>query len=601
MDRDDLNYRISREESLYQARIGTCSLALQIGFFFDGNQRNIYADEEHLRLTNVGRLFRAHPERREAEISSNYIYSAIYIPGLGTLLEDTAIERLHSILDARQKALAGDYVDGFVGQVKDTAVDATKGDWSKVLHNKLGDLLSLKSSFDASMDALKKSATRTVLEAVAPIRDDSLIAATFMTGVDARVDFAKNKFKQNVADSKKLNQLPIKLIQVSVFGADLGATLARRFVDELLESVCTKIGNEYFYQDSKVDVIFAGLFDCSRHGRLDSGKGVSILADVAATLVKRAAPLTIAFAEKIIDFDKPLHSAVKKALHLVAAHERRVYRPLLPLGQLKTGWREELCPGISEDVTGGLLPNEQRPSAELCRVPLHTMYNAARTAQVPLPNFKTLNEKDPLVSSYFIMRDSLGGHSVQHFSEGYMKWVTAKYPYGSRPSPEGFQIHLYAYADWLGEKYHEYMELKRNAGQWDFIKRSQIDEQWGWLAQVHAEAYQYLRATSNAFGGYDGSVGKPGSIAHKAAIKVVYSGTQDKAKKTPPLIAAFFNYFMHDFTADEIKVATLSQHFEQGRFFIPRGIEEVEADAKSKTATTTQIKNKSSDKNVVEH
>lgn len=588
MDKDDLTFRIEREDSLYQAGVGACSLALQIGFFFDGNQRNVYVDEESQRLTNVGRLFRAHPLEIKAPLISSYSYAKVYIPGLGTLLDDTAAERLDSILDARQKALAGDYVDGFVGQVKDTAVDATKGDWSKVLHNKLGDLLSLKSSFDASMDAFKKSVTRTVLEAAAPIRDNSFIAATSMTGVDARVDFAKNKFKENIALSKKENQVPIKLIQVSVFGADLGATLARRFVDELLESVCTKVGNDYFYQDSKVEVIFAGLFDCSRRGRLDSGKGVSILADVAETSVKVAKPLTIAFGEKIIDFDKPLHSAVKRALHLVAAHERRVYRPLLPLGQLKTGWKEDLCPGISEDVTGGLLPNEQRPSAELCRVPLHKMYNAARTAQVPLPNFKTLNEKDPLVSSYFIMRDSLGGHSVQHFSEGYMKWVTAKYPYGSRPSPEGFQIHLYAYADWLGEKYHEYMELKRNAGLWDFAQRSQIDDQWGWLAQVHAEAYQYLRATSNALGGYDGSVGKPGSIAHKAAIKVVYSGAQDKAKKTPPLIAAFFNYFMHDFTADEIKTATLSQHFEQGRFFIPRGIEKVEADAKSKSNVTAK-------------
>lgn len=587
LDLDDLKCRIEREDSLYRAGIHTCSLALQIGFFFDGNQRNIDIDEDSQRLTNVGRLFRSHPREIEAALTSSYLSAKVYIPGLGTQLKDTTAERLDSILDARQKALAGDYVDGFVGQVKDSAVDATKGDWSKVLHNKLGDLLSLKSSFDASMDALKKSATRTVLEAAAPIRDNSLIAATFMTGVDARVDFAKNKFKQNVADSKKLNQLPIKLIQVSVFGADLGATLARRFVDELLESVCTKIGNDYFYQDSKVEVIFAGLFDCSPRGRLDPGKGVSILADVAETFVKAAKPLTVAFGEKIIDFDKPLHSAVKRALHLVAAHERRVYRPLLPLGQLKTGWKEELCPGISEDVTGGLLPNEQRPSAELCRVPLHTMYNAARAAQVPLPNFRALEKTSRKIASYFIMHDSLGGHSVQHFSEGYMKWVTAKYPYGSRPSPEGFQIHLYAYADWLGEKYHEYMELKRNAGLWDFAKRSQIDEQWGWLAQVYAEASQYLRATSNALGGYDGSVGKPGSIAHKAAIKVVYSGAQDKAKKTPPLIAAFFNYFMHDFTADEIKTATLSQHFEQGRFFIPRGIEKVEADAKSKTATTT--------------
>ena len=127
VDRDDLKCRIAREESLHQAGIRTCSLALQIGFFFDGNQRNIHVDEEIQRLTNVGRLFRAHPERRELELGSSYLYSAVYVPGLGTSLEDTTTERLHSILDARQQALTGDYIDEWVGQVKETAVDAIKG------------------------------------------------------------------------------------------------------------------------------------------------------------------------------------------------------------------------------------------------------------------------------------------------------------------------------------------------------------------------------------------------------------------------------------------------------------------------------------------
>ncbi|WP_279450844.1 hypothetical protein [Aeromonas hydrophila] len=47
---------------------------------------------------------------------------------------------------------------------------------------------------------------------------------------------------------KSQNQLPIKLIQVSVFGADLGGILARRFIEELLEEVCTKEGDEYRYE-----------------------------------------------------------------------------------------------------------------------------------------------------------------------------------------------------------------------------------------------------------------------------------------------------------------------------------------------------------------
>ncbi|HGF7535413.1 TPA: hypothetical protein AB5A41_003359, partial [Vibrio cholerae] len=132
-------------------------------------------------------------------------------------------------------------------------------------------------------------------------------------------------------------------------------------------------------------------------------------------------PLEWIGGSKVIDFDKPLHRAVKKALHLVAAHERRVYRPLVPLGPLKSGWDESLLPGISEDITGGLLPNEQRPSAELSRVALHQMYHAARSGEVPFPNFNTLQELDPLTAAYFVMHDNLAGKSVQYYTRRYMQ------------------------------------------------------------------------------------------------------------------------------------------------------------------------------------
>ncbi|EQC02319.1 hypothetical protein [Aeromonas salmonicida] len=124
VDRDDLKCRVDREESLHKAGIGTCSLALQIGFFFDGTKRNIYIDEEIQRLTNVGRLFRAHPLEVKAPLISSYSYAKVYIPGLGTELNDTTAERLDSILDARQQALAGDYLDDLKGQAKETVVEA---------------------------------------------------------------------------------------------------------------------------------------------------------------------------------------------------------------------------------------------------------------------------------------------------------------------------------------------------------------------------------------------------------------------------------------------------------------------------------------------
>ncbi|PJG57846.1 DUF2235 domain-containing protein [Aeromonas cavernicola] len=561
-DREDLTCRVEREESLHQAGIGTCSLALQIGVFFDGSNRNIYIDEAHQRLTNVGRLFRAHPLEIKAPLTSSYSYAKIYVPGLGTELNDTTADRLDSIMDARQQALAGDYLDELAGQAKQTVADAIKGDWSKVLSHKLSDLLTLKSSGEASFAALKKAAQQAALEAVAPIRDMAPVADLLMTGVDARIDFAKNKFKENLALSKKENQLPIKLIQVSVFGADLGAALARRFIEELLESVCTKLDDEYRYEGSKVEVIFAGLFDCSRRGVLDMGDTVTTVFDWASLFTKSPAamPIGVVASAKVIDHNKPLHPAVKRALHLVAAHERRGYRPLLPLGPLQPGWREELYPGVSEDVTGGLLPNEQRPSAELCRVPLRAMFDTARRAQVPFPNFRTLEKTSRKVASYFVMLDNLAGYSVQEFCHYYQQWAGRL-----DPTPDGFERHMTCYCLWLGEKHYDYSARRKLATD---DERALLKERWGWLEQVWQDAKAIKQANELRL-----------RIRNAAELVVNFN---ESSKRVPLMVNAFFNYFMHDFSSKELKYATLTAQahtmLTSNNFFVPRRIETVEAD-----------------------
>ncbi|MDY4379958.1 DUF2235 domain-containing protein [Pectobacterium brasiliense] len=565
MDWDDLECRVAREESRHQAGIGTCSLALQIGFFFDGLKRNINVDEDSQRLTNVGRLFRAHPLEIKASLTSSYSYAKIYIPGLGTPLEDTPSERLDSILDARQKALPEDYADALVEQGKETAVDTVKGvfkgDWSQVLSNKLDDLRTMKSGLDAVASTAKKAVTRALLEAAEPIRDNPIVAELLMTGVDARVDSAKNQFKLNVADVKKINQLPIKLIQISVFGADLGAALARRFIDELLETLCTKVGSEYRYEDSKVEVIFAGLFDCTRRSSLDMGDTVATVSDGAGLVARHpvVGMITTAFGAKVIAFDKPLHPAVKSALHLIAAHERREYRPLLPLGPLRSGWREVLCPGISEDVMGGLLPNEQRPSAELCRVPLRQMFETARRAQVPFPNFRTLQKTSRRVASYFVMQDSRQGYSAKAYSEFYSKWVGK-----TAPTPEVFELHMIHYCFWLGEKLHDYKILFRNVSG---SERDKLNAQWGWLKQVEYDADNVRR-----------SRGLRRQMYHGAALVKFF----DESKRVPREADIFFNYFMHDFASEELRFATLNDQagtmLRNNNFFVPRGIEVLAAD-----------------------
>lgn len=571
VDLVSLENRVAHEVCRYQAGVSTCSLALQIGFFFDGRERNIYVDEEHHRLTNVGRLFRAHPLEIEVPVTSSAAYSKIYIPGLGTPLNDTSVEQMVSVIDARQKEVFDNYLDGWKEQGKEAVVDTVKGvakgEWSKVLSRKVGEVLSMKSGYLAALAAAKNAAKRAVAEAIAPVRDNRIVHEMFVTGVDARVDYAKNNFRLSVDEVKKTNQLPIKLIQISVFGADTGGVLARRFIDELLESVCRKSGDEYYYEQAKVEVNFVGLFDCSRRSLFDSGDVIGTGAEWAGMIVKNPAlvgAINILAGRKVIEFDKPLHRAVKKALHLVAAHERREYRPLLPLGKLQNGWHERLCPGISEDVTGGLLPNPQRPSAELCRVLLQQMYKAAWNAGVPFPFFSTLKEKDKYLASYFVMLDDIAGKSAEFFSDFYTKYVRAAFPAWNTTAPTamGFECHMIVYLRWLAWKINEYREEYKTLS---WSQKSELEEEWGWLADIFRDAGK-VKITP----------GMPEKVTNAAGLILNYRGNPVVPQ---PYVDALFNYYMHDFASKELKHATLYSQantlLRSNNFFIPRGIEEL--------------------------
>ncbi|ELE7140242.1 DUF2235 domain-containing protein [Vibrio cholerae] len=572
LDIQDIQCRKIREQSLHQAGVGTCALAWQVGFFFDGMHRNVNQDSETGRLSNVSRLFRAYPIQESMDFDSSYLYSAEYISGLGTAYEDQTAERLHSIMDSQQKALLDNTLDSVSGQSKEAAVDtlleANKKNWFDTLSNHLDELFSIKGAKAVITDTAENVAKKVTLEALPALRDNPIVMEQFMTGIDARVDGAKNGFKDQFTLLKSKNALPIKLIQVSVFGADLGGILARRFIDELLEEVCTKQGEDYIYEGAKVQITFAGLFDCTRRSSLDSGDSMNDVFSFAGILLK---PLEWIGGSKVIDFDKPLHRAVKKALHLVAAHERRVYRPLVPLGPLKSGWDESLLPGISEDITGGLLPNEQRPSAELSRVALHQMYHAARSGEVPFPNFNELHKVSEKVAAYFVMHDNLAGKSVQYYTRRYMQQAGNK-----KLSRQAFENHQYIYSWWLGKQYADYKARLKDA---DSGERSWLRKRWGWLEFVYDEAKYVERAVTNP-NGYVAYV--QGSNALNMAKTFLYP----PSREFPKDIATFFTYFMHDFVSSTAFTSSPSEQVKikaqaksvvgSHHFFLARKIESVE-------------------------
>ena len=325
--------------------------------------------------------------------------------------------------------------------------------------------------------------------------------------------FTKTSFEEAFKEAKNKSQVPIKLISVSLFGYDLGATLARKFLDTLLDDICQKQGDKYVYQGIPVEIIFAGLFDCARHTPASNNNGVDWFVGAFGGPIRG---ISILLGDKYVDQDTPLPAAVKSALHLAAAHETRVWRSLYRLGGDKQKYREELLPGCSEDVGGGLKPDEQKPSAELCRVALHRMYREATLAGVPFPDFQTLDKTDTDVASYFIMENSVKEKSVAEWTALYQQAVPFK-----NLSVAAQNLHLDSYIDWLGRQFYLYrsqcMKYAEQRGQVMASAgasagllgispkaqetasdiRNEIDilrKHWGWLDDVHRAALSMQNA-----------------------------------------------------------------------------------------------------------
>lgn len=505
MDIDNIIAAANRAQQAEDADIGNCSRIWHIGFFFDGIHRNIDQDAPYQRLSNVARLFRAHPSPQEN--TANESFDKFYVSGLGTPFTEELAEKIHGIMDGAQNSVLDDLKDQPSEIAKDAGVELLKGgDWWEIIKDSGKKLISPVEWKKLAGDTAKSAAKKVSIEATPWLRDNPIISDMLVTGVDTRINSAKMRFERFFDRLKTDSPVPVKLISISLFGYDLGATLARKFIDTLLEDVCQKQGEKYTYQNVPVDIVFTGLFDCARHTPASSNNGVDWFVSTFGGPVKG---VSVLLGDKSVDQDSALPETVKNALHLVAAHENRPWRSLYCMGG-NSNHQEELLPGCAEDVGGGLKPNEQKPSAELCRVALHRMYRAATMAGVPFPDLQTLDQTDIDVAAYFVIQDNVNNKSVAQWTKIYQQAVPFK-----TVSIGAQNRHLDSYIEWLGRQYYQYRSecLKYEKQRGDVLTsagasaglvgitpqargqagqfQNELDvlhKNWGWLDDVHEAA-----------------------------------------------------------------------------------------------------------------
>ncbi|WP_439860572.1 hypothetical protein [Pseudomonas sp. MBLB4136] len=437
--------------SIAGPHVTNCEHTLRVGFFFDGFGRHRLKDMQTGRVSNIGKLYMVHADY--GEDGALFSYRKFYASGLG---EDFSAElnvTVNSALTSFGHTASDVPADVAKEQALETAKDALdprRNWWERISHN----LKALLHNPLKLAGLLKGAVIDASLEALAPVRDNRFAAELLKTGADTRIqgaiDFLNGEIREIEAQR---DRAPLKHIELTVYGFDYGATLARAFLHELLSREPQPAAGSYRYQGKGLSILFAGLFDGVDRSHLDFPY----------------LPLPL---RTVLDDGGPLPDRVKQALHLVAAHERRFYRRARLLGSDKAHWREKWVPGVSEDVGGSLLPGEQKPSAELALVSLHEMYRAARRAGAPFPELDQLYEKDADTAELFIFNDHFEQASAKGLSRHYEREAQTsiaelkafKPLYGGAPmrrEQQLFTAHMRLYIRWLAALWNPYQERMR--------------------------------------------------------------------------------------------------------------------------------------------
>lgn len=399
-----------------------CETTLHLSFFFDGFGRNLISDLKENCLSNVARLFIAHPDDKKKKNETAEVVRRFYISGLATEFDSTL---------GGGAELSGAGLDGALSKAMDSAIKSPEDTAKNSPLDAVKDVLTGKKWWEALLNNLKvgniitgaiKAAAPAAFDIFAITRDNEITATYLKTGVDTRLEAAFKVVEDTLESTKAKTGVPVKRVAISVFGFDFGASLSRAFIHKLFEE-CDP--GTTTLKGVKLEVIFAGLFDS-----VDRSGESSIVLEYLVPFVNT------------VDDGECLAGPVKSALHLVAAHECQDSRRsrLIGTGTSTPKWEERLVPGTSYDVGGGLKKREVPHSTELQLVSLHEMYQAAYRAGVPFLSLNELHEADADAAEYFVLNDHINGTSAIGASKNYMSNAGNK-----KVSAESFLAHRRLY------------------------------------------------------------------------------------------------------------------------------------------------------------
>ncbi|MGZ2743539.1 hypothetical protein [Burkholderia stagnalis] len=274
------------------------------------------------------------------------------------------------------------------------------------------------------------------LENVPIVRDNAAMAEAFGTGVDTRLTAAKDQFRAAYKAVKQ--KMPkVRVIEVSVFGADRGCVLARAFVNELAEKYKRKNDTDLAIDGVSIQIKFVGLFDAVS----------SIMSEEVGELIGMIPYLGLV-KPSYKDRHLAVPGSVQRCVHFAAAHEMRFYQRLDSLE--KTRGEQFLYPGTSCDVVGGALNGSLGINAELMRIPLRDMLLEALKAGTAMDTMEDLLDKKPdtfrkfsiaqpincggkqyrirkLVDAYCALVPRKPGVDFLAHSKVFLRWIAARY------------------------------------------------------------------------------------------------------------------------------------------------------------------------------
>lgn len=516
-------------QALPSDRCIPCGAVIHIGFFFDGFGRHRdFDDPATSRYSNICRLWEAHRDNLDSRRQDrpSQFWHRFYYSGLGTELNKDASEGLitSAVLKSGKGAVraaerkAVDFGSKVAGvdrltvkpqraiseAIKDGLQDFSYRPMAKSYNDmvakvtsapkNLGRVLTFMSDgrwvqrgraatrgflYDVKKNPMKVgwAAVQQVfvdiaLDSIPWCRDNRAVARLLGTGIVDRLAAAKIQFEKAIANTKR--KMPkIQRIEVSIFGADRGAVLARAFANELTEKYKHPSDAKLAYVDPKdanettvpIEIKFLGLLDA-----------VSSLMEENKLL--RMMPALGMIRPNYGDHKLAVPESVQRCVHFAAAHELRFYQRLDSLE--KTRGVQYLYPGTSEDITGGGPAGALGARAELQRVVLRDMLNEAISYGVALDTMEDLCQYKGRVFAKFTnanpISDGKTTYKIGELVDAYREIV----PYVAQLN---FLEHMQVFLRWMAVRYKEPGFRSSLASQFDTL-----DAQHRVLLKEHNDA-----------------------------------------------------------------------------------------------------------------